>query len=153
VGVLKFTTTLLPRGPAAAIVLDDEQVAIVGEGAKRFPVAATINGYTWRSTIVRMRGEFLLGLSKATRAGAGVQAGDAVEVHLELDTAERVVELPEGLALALDADQDARAAYEALAVTHRREFARWVQEAKRKETRQRRIAQTVEMLHAGKTRS
>lgn len=152
-GVLKFTATLVPRGPAAAIVLDDEQVAIVGEGAKRFPVAATVNGHTWRSTVVRMRGEFLLGLSKATRAAAGVQAGDTVEVQLELDRAERVGELPEGLARALEADPDARAAFEALAVTHRKEFARWVQEAKRDETRQRRIAHTLEMIHAGKTRT
>ena len=49
------------------MLLDDEQVAAVGEGAKRFPVAATINGYTWRSTVVRMRGEYLLGLSKEAR--------------------------------------------------------------------------------------
>jgi Domain of unknown function (DUF1905) len=50
-----------------AVVWDDEQVAAVGEGAKRFPVAATINGHTWRSTVVRIRGEFLLGLSGEVR--------------------------------------------------------------------------------------
>ena len=56
-GRLRLTATLVPRGPAAAIVLDDEQVAAIGEGAKRFPVVATINGYTWRTTIARMAGE------------------------------------------------------------------------------------------------
>ncbi len=73
VGSLTFTTTLVKRGPGVAVVLDDDQVAAVGEGAKRFPVAATINGHTWRTTVVRMRGEFLLGLSKDTRGAAGVR--------------------------------------------------------------------------------
>src|SRR5438046_10395630 len=89
VGALELKTRLVPRGPAAAVVLDDEQVAAIGEGAKRFPVAATINGYSWRSTVVKMRGEFLLGLSKATRVEAGVEAGDTVEVELLRERAER----------------------------------------------------------------
>jgi hypothetical protein len=46
VGDIRLTATLVPRGPAAAVVLDDEQVADIGEGAKRFPVGATVNGYT-----------------------------------------------------------------------------------------------------------
>jgi len=83
-GSLRLTTTLQARGPAAAVVLDDEQVAAIGEGAKRFPVAATIDG---------------------------------------------------------------------LAFTHRKEFARWVAEAKKDETRDRRVAQALEMLREGRTRS
>lgn len=77
-GSVRLTTTLESRGPAAAIVLDDEQVANVGEGAKRFPVVATVNGYTWRTTVTRMRGEFLLGLNRAVREEApqGVRALD-----------------------------------------------------------------------------
>jgi uncharacterized protein YdeI (YjbR/CyaY-like superfamily) len=134
-------------------MLDHAQVAAVGEGAKRFPVAATINGYTWRSTVVRMRGEYLLGLSKEVRAGAGVDADDDVQVLLELDPAERTVDVPPELAEALARDPDARVAYDRLAYTHRKEFANWVREAKRDETRERRVAKTVEMLHAGQTRS
>ncbi|MGA9860258.1 MAG: DUF1905 domain-containing protein, partial [Solirubrobacteraceae bacterium] len=75
-GSLTLTAELVPRGPAAAFVLDDEQVAVVGEGAKRFPVLATVNGYSWRTTVTRMRGEFLVGLNRAVRESAGVQAGD-----------------------------------------------------------------------------
>jgi hypothetical protein len=60
-GSLRLTATLVARGPAAAVVLDDEQVAVVGDGLKRFPVVATVNCYTWRTTVTRMRGEFLLG--------------------------------------------------------------------------------------------
>jgi hypothetical protein len=82
---LTFKTTLQGRGPAAAVVLDDDQVKTVGEGAKRFPVRATVNGYTWRTSVFRMSGEFLVGLNKEVREGAGAQAGDAVEVTLELD--------------------------------------------------------------------
>ena len=109
-GSLRLTTTLVPRGPAAAVVLDEGQVAALGEGAKRFPVAATINGYTWRTTVTRMRGEFLLGLNRAVREAAGVEAGDTVEVEIELDQAPREVELPPALADALAHNTDARAA-------------------------------------------
>jgi hypothetical protein len=152
-GSIKLTTTLHPRGPAAAVVLDDEQVATVGEGAKRFPVVATVNGYTWPGAVARMGGENLLGLTKAVRAAAGVEAGDTVDVEIALDRGERVVDVPQALTVALDADPAARAAFDGLAPSHRKEFARWVAEAKRDETRDRRIVQALEMLHEGRTRS
>jgi hypothetical protein len=124
---------LQPRGPAAAVILDEEQVAAVGEGRKRFPVVATVNGHTWRTTVTRMGGEYLLGLNKEVRAGAQAEAGDAVDVE--------------------EGDAEARARYEALSYTHRKEYARWIAEAKREETRERRVVQALEMLKAGKTRS
>jgi len=151
-GRLEFTATLQRRGPAAAVVLDDEQVAAVGEGAKRFPVVATVEGYTWRTTVTRMRGEFLLGLNATVREGAGVEAGETVAVELELDTAPREVDIPDALAAALDGDPAARAAFDALSYTHRKEYARWVEEAKREETRQRRVSQALQMLKEGETR-
>src|SRR5579862_7091329 len=121
VGSLSFTTTLQRRGPAAAIVLDDAQVAAVGEGAKRFPVAATVNGHTWRTSVARMGGEFLVGLNREVRAAAGVEAGDTVEVELALDSEPREVEVPPALEAALAADPQARANFERLAYTHRKE--------------------------------
>lgn len=148
-GSIRFTTTLQQRGPAAAVVLDDDQVAAVGEGAKRFPVCATVNGYTWRTSVTRMRGEFLLGLNREVRDAAGVAAGDTVEVALELDTAEREVEVHEALANALARDAAAGAAFDGLAFTHRKEYARWIAEAKREETRDRRVDKALEMLRAG----
>ena len=152
-GSVRLTAMLVPRGPAAAVVLDGEDVAAVGEGAKRFPVVATVNGYTWRTTVTRMRGEFLLGLNRAVREEAGVEAGDTVEVKLELDTAPREAEVPEALANALAEDSEARAAFDRLAYTRRKEYARWINEAKRDETRQRRVAQALEMLRQGKART
>jgi hypothetical protein len=152
-GRVQFSTQLQARGPAAAVVLDDEQVAAIGEGAKRFPVVATVNGYTWRTSVARMGGEFLVGLPREVREGAGVAAGDDAEVILELDTAPREVEVPAALAAALTADPQAKAVFDGLAFTHRKEYARWVAEAKRDETRERRVQQAVEMIKAGKTRS
>jgi hypothetical protein len=152
VGTIRFTATLVRRGPAAAVVLDDEQVAAVGEGAKRFPVLATVNGYAWRTSVTRMGGEFLVGLSRAVRAAAGVEAGETVDVVIELDTTEREVEVPAALTAALADDPQARAAFDALAFSHRKEFARWIAEAKREETREGRVAKAVEMLREGKTR-
>jgi hypothetical protein len=149
-GSVRLTTTLVARGPAAAIVLDDEQVAAIGEGARRFPVRATVNGYSWRTTVATMHGETLLGLNRAVRESAGVQAGDAVEVAIELDTAPREVDVPEALARALAGDPVAKAAFEALAFTHRKEYARWVGDAKRQETRDRRVTRALEMLREGK---
>jgi len=153
IGSLDLIATLVQRGPAAAVVLEDDQVAAVGEGPKRFPVLATVNGYSWRTTIMRMRGEFLLGLNRAVREGAGVEAGQTVAVKIALDTAPREVEVPEPLASALVKDRAASAAFEALAFTHRKEFARWVGDAKRDETRQRRVERALQMLHDGLTLS
>jgi hypothetical protein len=153
VGAITFTTTLVPRGPAAAVVLDDEQVATVGEGAKRFPVLATVNGHTWRTSVARMRGEFLLGLNREVRAAAGVEAGQTVAVALQLDNAPRELELPEPLAKALAADAVAANVFEKLAFTHRKEYARWISEAKREPTQERRVAKALEMLREGQTLS
>lgn len=152
-GELTLTGELVARGPAAAFVLDDEQVATVGEGAKRFPVIATVNGYTWRTSVARMGGEFLVGLNKEVRQGAGVGAGDSVTLKLALDTAPRTVEVPPALAAALEGDPEAKAQFDGLAFTHRKEFARWIEEAKREETRGRRVSQALEMIRTGQTRS
>jgi bacteriocin resistance YdeI/OmpD-like protein/uncharacterized protein DUF1905 len=153
VGSLEITAELQPRGPAAAFVLSEEQVSVVGEGAKRFPAAATINGHRLRTTVTRMRGEFLFGLSRAAREEASLEIGKTVTFTLELDEAPREVEVPPALEAALAADPEARRTYDALAYTHRKEYARWIAEAKREETRERRVLQALEMIRAGRTRS
>jgi hypothetical protein len=152
-GSIRFTAQLQPHGPAAAVVLDEVQVATIGEGAKRFPVVATVNGYIWRTSVMRMGGEFLLGFSREIRQGAGVEAGDVIEVALELDTKPREVEVSAALAAALATDPQASAAFEGMAFTHRKEFARWVADAKGEDTRERRVQQALEMIRSGRTRS
>jgi hypothetical protein len=151
--MIRFRTRLQPRGPAAAVVLDDEQVAAVGKGAKRFPVMATVNGHTWRTSVTRMGGEFLLGLNQQVRDEAGVDAGDDVEVTLELDVSSRDVDVPEALATALATDPVAQAAFERMAFTHRKEDARWVTDARQDATRQRRVERALDMIRTGRTRT
>ena len=134
---------LQARGPAAAVVLTDEQLAEIGQGAKTPAVTVTLNGsYTFAGRIGRMGGETLLGFNKAVRTAAGVEAGDEVELLVVLDAGERTVDVPEDLAEALSA-AGARGAFDALAYSHRKEHVRSVTEAKKPETRAARIAKVV----------
>ncbi|WP_454301617.1 YdeI/OmpD-associated family protein [Salana multivorans] len=138
-------TVLEARGPAAAIVLTDEQVASFGAG-RTFPVAVTIEGRTARVRLARMGGENLIGLSKAARAELGVEIGQEVDVVVALDAAPREIETPAELAEMLDGDAALRAAWDALAPSHRKEHARAVADARQPETRQRRVAAVAEAL-------
>src|SRR5436305_517597 len=147
---LRMGATLEPRGPAGAFVLTDEQVAVVGGGRKTFPVLVTINGTTLSLRLARMGGENMIGLSKAARAEAGVEIGSSYEVEIALDEGERVVEVPNDLSAALAADPAVEAAFAALSYTHRKEYVRWVEEAKKDETRAQRVATTVEMVRGGR---
>jgi hypothetical protein len=149
---LTVTLTLEPRGPAAAFLLSDEQVAAVGGGRKAFPVRVSVNGVTLPLRLARMGGVNMIGLARAAREQAGVSIGSTYQVEIVADTAVREVEVPEDLAAALAHDAEARAAFEALAATHRKEFVRWVTEAKRDATRAERVARTIGMLHAGEHR-
>jgi hypothetical protein len=106
----------------------------------------------WRQAVADARdngGRTYLGLRVEIRAAAGIEVGDPVEVVLEHDDAPREVAVPAALDAALDGDAAARAVYDALAFTHRREYAEWIASAKREETRERRVARALEMLHAG----
>jgi hypothetical protein len=149
---LTIQATLEPRGPAGALVLSDEQVEQLG-GGRRPPVRVTVKGETFRGRVSPMGGENLIGFSKAVRAQTGVEVGDAVDARIELDDAPRTVDVPEPLERALARDAEARAAFDALAYTHRREYAEWIAGAKRDQTRERRVAQALEMLRQGRTRS
>jgi uncharacterized protein YdeI (YjbR/CyaY-like superfamily) len=96
-----------------------------------------------------MGGRFLLPLSAENRTAAGVAAGDEVDVDLELDEAPREVEVPDDLAAALAADDAARQHFASLSFTHRKEWVRWVTDAKRPETRSNRVAKTAEAMRQG----
>jgi uncharacterized protein YdeI (YjbR/CyaY-like superfamily) len=102
-------------------------------------VVATVTGYTWRTGVARTGGEFLVGPNRQARDAAAVHAGDQAEVTIELDQAPRQVEVPEALAAALAAAPQAAASLGRMAFTHRKEHARRIAEARRPETRQRRV--------------
>src|SRR4051794_26868490 len=139
----RFTATLGERG----LVVPFDVKALWGEA--RPPVRGTVNGHEFRSRLMVYGGETWLGLTNAFRAAAGVQAGDEVEVELDRDDAPREVAVPPELQKELDADDEARAAFEKLSFTHRREYAEWIASAKRADTRERRLARALEMLRAG----
>ena len=118
-------------------------------GEARPPVRGTVNGVPFRSRLAVYGGETMLGLTNAFRASAGIVEGDEVEVVIERDDEPREVEVPPALQAQLDADEIARAAFEKLSFTHRREYANWIAEAKREETRDRRAGRAIEMLREG----
>jgi len=132
---------------ATGIPVPDEVIEALGS-SKRPPVVITVGAHTYRTTAVRMGGRFLVPLSAENREAAGVAAGDEITVDIEPDTAPREVTLPDDLAAAMD--EAARTAYDALAFTHRKEWVRWVEEAKKPETRATRVEKTVAALRAGK---
>lgn len=130
-------------GPAAAFVLTDDEVAALGQGAKTFPVVVRVNGSEHRLRLARMKGQNLIGLNKQVRAQAGLELGSDVDVEITRDTAQRTVEVPEDLQHALAANPEAQRAFTDLAYSHRKEYVRWIIEAKREATRATRIEKTV----------
>ena len=151
--MLTLTSTLEPRGPAGAFVLTDDQVAALGEGRKAFPVRVTVNGVSLPLRLARMGGENLIGLARAARDQAGVTIGAAYEIEVAAeDPQARTVEIPDDLAAALATDPEAQGVFDKLAPSHRKEFVRWITEAKREATRTQRVTKTLEMLHAGRHR-
>jgi bifunctional DNA-binding transcriptional regulator/antitoxin component of YhaV-PrlF toxin-antitoxin module len=118
-------------------------------GKARAPVRGTVNGTDYRTTVAVYGGVYLIGFRRELRERAGIELGDEVEVTVELDEAPRTVELPRALEAALDSDEGARAAFDGLSYSHRREYAEWIAEAGRADTRDRRVAQTLEKLREG----
>lgn len=117
-------------------------------GAKRPTVTVTVGTGSFTTTLGAMGGKVWIPVNGERRAACGIAAGDEVDVTLELDAAPRVVDVPDDLAAALDA-AGARAAFDALAYSHRKEHVRAIEDAKKPETRTRRIAKAVEQISAG----
>jgi hypothetical protein len=147
---VEFRSTVELGGKTATgIAVPDEVVAALGE-SRRPAVTVALNGYTYRTTVARMGGRFLVPLNAADRAAAGVVAGDDVTVTIELDTTPRTVELPEDLQVRLAEEVAAAEFFERLSFTHRKEWVRWITEAKKADTRAARVERTVEALRAGR---
>jgi len=145
-----FTATIQNAGGGGAYVevpFDVEEAF----GSKRPRVKALIEGLPYRSTLMRMGSEHhILGVLKEIRAQIGKTFGDEVTVTIEPDTEPRQIEVPKDLMKELKKDKDAKAFFDKLSFTHQKEYVRWVEEAKKEETRQSRIIKTMEMLKNGK---
>lgn len=124
-------------------------VANLGKG-KKPAVKVTIGNHTYRSTVAVMDGRFMLPLSAENREGAGVAAGDEVEVEVELDTEPRTVELPADFEKALGRDRVAQQVFEGLSYSMKRSHVLSIEGAKAPETRQRRIDKAMATLREGR---
>ena len=115
-------------------------------GKVRAPVRVTLNGYTYRSTIASMGGTVCIPLRKSHREAAGLEGGETLKVEISLDTDRRVVIPPRDLVNALKAAPPAWERWQDMSFTHQREYAEAITEARKPETRARRIASAVRMI-------
>lgn len=116
-------------------------------GSKKPKVKAMIEGVEYRGTLVRMGTEcHLLLILKSIREQVGKTFGDEIKVTVEADTEERVITVPAELKRAFKSEKEAKAVFEKLSYTHQKEYVTWISEAKKDQTRQNRVAKTIEML-------
>ena len=149
---MRFRTTILQGDKTATgIRVPEEIVEALGKG-KRPPVKITINGFTYRNTIAVMGGDYMVGVSAENRAGAKVAGGDEIDVDLELDTEPRVVTVPPDFAAALDAVPEARRMFDGLSYSNKSWHTLAIDGAKSAETRERRIAKSIDALREGRPR-
>ena len=142
---MEFSTTMFQDGNNTGIEVPAEVVEALGAG-KRPPVAVTVNGYTYRSTVAPMGGKYLLPFSAERRRESGISGGDAIDVEVVLDSAPRVVDVPEDLRAALGDAPEASAAWAKLSYSHQKAHVTAVLGAKAAETRARRVAAVVAKL-------
>ena len=135
---------------ACAIIVPTADVVRWFGRKSRVPVIATMNGYSYRTSLSPMGGCHVLPVSAAVRDGARVGAGARVILTLREDAAERTVDVPDDLAEALGSAK-LRDTFDAMAFTHRKEWVLAVQGAKRPETRTKRIADCVSAMRARRT--
>ena len=145
---MRFRTTIQLNGKTATGIQVPPKVVESLGSSKRPAVRVTINGFTYRSTVAVMGGEFMLPVAAEVRERAHVAAGDEVDVDLELDNEPREVAVPPDLAEALAADPVAKQRFDGLSYSRKRELALSVEGAKTTETRQRRLAKALDDLRA-----
>jgi len=146
---IRFKTTLeSARGGGAVALIPPEFVSPLG-GLKQMRVFGTVNGVAFRSSTMPYRGGFYLGLHKATREAAGVEFGDPLEIEIARDDSPRILALPEELEAAFKADPALGQRFASLSFSRRRDLAEPISEAKRPETRARRLEDALNRLREG----
>ena len=115
-------------------------------GFRRVPVVATFDGMEYRGSVVRMGGEWIIGVRKEIRERIGRRVGDVIQVTLRRDDVPREVEIPDDLLAALSGVPAAKQRFMTMSYTHKREHIEYITEAKKADTRARRIEKTLIML-------
>jgi hypothetical protein len=113
-------------------------------------VIGMIDNERFRSSLAPYGGKHYLGITKAMRTKIGKEAGDVVHIKLELDTEPREVEIPEDFKNILKEFSQEEEFFKKLSFTHQKEYVNWINDAKKQETRERRIIKAIEMLSNGK---
>jgi hypothetical protein len=147
-----FRATIQQTGKSACGIEVPVDIVDALGGSRRPAVVVTLDGYAYRSTVAPMGGGFWVGVNADHREASGLRAGDEVQVTLDLDTAPRELEVPEDLAAALGADPIAKAFFDGLSYSNRRVHTLSVEDAKTPETRARRVAKSIALLHDGRVR-
>jgi Bacteriocin-protection, YdeI or OmpD-Associated/Domain of unknown function (DUF1905) len=149
---MRFRTTIQLAGKTATgIQVPTEIIESLGAG-KKPAVRVTIRGHTYRTTVASRGDRYLVGVSAENRASAGVAAGDELDVEIELDTEPREITVPGDLADALAADTEAGKFFESLTYSQKRSYVQPIEQAKKAETRERRLAKALDMLREGRKR-
>lgn len=132
---MKFKTKIFTGGGnTAGFFIPEYVVESFGKG-KRVPVIVTINGYSYRNTTASYDGKYAIGVSLENRKCANVKVGDEVEIDLTYDDKTREVEVPEDMKKVLSKNIKAKEIFEKLAYSQRKEYVRWINDAKKEETR------------------
>ncbi len=147
-----FRATIVQTGKTACGIQVPEAVVEALGGSQRPAVVVTLDGYTYRSTVAPMGGEWWVGVNSDHRAASGLKAGDEVQVTLELDTAPRELEIPPELEAALDADPQARAFFDGLSYSNKRVFTLSVEGTSNPETKARRVEKAIALMREGRVR-
>jgi hypothetical protein len=146
----KFRVKLLGKaGSEVAALKPPFDVVAVFQRKARVPVKGTINGFPFRSSLMNMGDGHMMVVNAQLRAGAQCRAGDTISVVMELDEEKRTVEVPAYLKKVIDGDAKARASWPKLAFTHQKEYVKAIEDAKRPETRDKRISAMMDALRKG----
>jgi len=143
-GAMKHTFTAVIKDGAIEVPFDVK--ATFGEA--RAPVQMTFCGETHKNRVAVYGGKYILGIWKAVLEKHDLRDGSSLEVTLEHDTAPRTIAPPKELAAALAKNAKARTGWNAMSYTHQREWANAIADAKKPETKRKRVAEAIEAMLA-----
>jgi hypothetical protein len=147
---MEFTAELELAGKTATGITVPPEVVESLNAGKRVPVVVTIKKHSYRTTIAPYNGAYMIPVSAENRDAAGIAAGDTLRIGLAVDAAPREIEVPADLAAALAKSKAAKAFFDSLSFSNQRGYVSWLEQAKKEETRNARVAKCVESLEAGR---
>ena len=146
--IQRFQTVLMKSGSRVFIPIPFNPNEVWGVKLRHY-IKGTVNGHGVRGSLGSDGKQYFLPLGVAWRRGCGLDAGDQVEVALSPEGPQSE-SLSTDVASALHAEPQAKAFFESLATFYRNTYIKWIESAKRPETRAARIQEMIELLNVGK---